>query len=635
MNVRTLIGLIHPRLAVVAHDLSMVWLAWLAAKAIRLSLFDDSHITLFSLPEITVVLAIQACVFWWTGLYRGLWRFASLPDLLNILRAAMLGALAIGLGLFLYDRLGNVPRSVLLAYPVLLTVLLGAPRLLYRFWKDSRLDITERAQRRRVLVLGAGRAGEMLVRDLLRAGQYLPVGFLDDNKRLRGARLHGISVLGNLDQLRTMAREVAAEMLLIAMPSASSAQMRRVVELCEAAELPFRTVPRLQDVVSGKAAFNELKEVAIDDLLGREPVQLDWTAIRQGLSGRRVLVTGGGGSIGSELCRQVARLGASALCVFEQCEHNLYQITRELAAEYPELELEAVLGDVTDPVACSTALARFRPQLVFHAAAYKHVPMLQRQLREAFRNNVLGTQTIALACDQAGVETFLLISTDKAVNPANVMGATKRVAELYCQNFAARSKTRFLTVRFGNVLDSAGSVVPLFREQIRAGGPVTVTHPEISRYFMTIPEACQLILQAAVLGEGGEIYALDMGEPVQIRYLAEQMIRLANKIPGQDIQIVYTGLRDGEKLFEELFHEHEAYAETGHSKIFLAQHRAQDFDQLQRLLTQAGQAVRKYDEIRLQQLLESLVPEFAQAEGADETVVSFERAAGLSKRPGA
>ena len=288
--------------------------------------------------------------------------------------------------------------------------------------------------------------------------------------------------------------------------------------------------------------------------------------------------------------------------------------------DFREIELEPVLGDVTDRVACERVLEDFRPDLVFHAAAYKHVPLLQRQVRETVRNNVLGTQTLALACDRAKVATFVLISTDKAVNPANLMGASKRIAELFCQNFARHSETRFLTVRFGNVLDSAGSVVPLFREQIRNGGPVTVTHPEITRYFMTIPEACQLILQAAVLGRGGEIYALDMGEPIQIRYLAEQMIRLANKLPDQDIQIVYTGLRDGEKLFEELFHEHEAYQQTSHRKIFLAQHREVDFEQLQRMLVQAAHAVRAFDEDKVRAIVSELVPEFGRLERDDKVV---------------
>ncbi|HEX6834160.1 MAG TPA: nucleoside-diphosphate sugar epimerase/dehydratase, partial [Rudaea sp.] len=530
--------------------------------------------------------------------------------------------------LFLYNRLATVPRAVLVLYPAVLVILLGVPRLAYRYWKDSRFDLSTRRPAKRVLVLGAGRAGENLLRELARENLYRPVGLLDDNASLRGAKLHGVPVLGKLERLPELANEVAAEMLLIAMPSASNAQMQRVVELCEESGVPFRTVPRLQDVVAGKMAFSQLKEVAIEDLLGRDPVQLDWTSIRTGLSGKRVLVTGGGGSIGSELCRQVARLGVESLTILELSEFNLYRIGQELRQEFPELIVNAVLGDVGDAVVCDRVFAQVRPQVVFHAAAYKHVPLLQTQVREAFRNNVIGTQVAAQAADRHGAASFVLISTDKAVNPTSIMGACKRVAEIFCQNFAAKSQTRFITVRFGNVLDSAGSVVPLFREQIRNGGPVTVTHPEISRYFMTIPEACQLILQAGVLGQGGEIFALDMGEPVKINYLAEQMIRLANKVPGREIAIVYTGLRPGEKLFEELFHPQESYRNTRHAKIFLAQPRSMSWDLLNVQLRQAAQAVRDYDEDALHRCLSNLLPEFAaRADTGSAAVVPFTAAA--------
>jgi FlaA1/EpsC-like NDP-sugar epimerase len=384
--------------------------------------------------------------------------------------------------------------------------------------------------------------------------------------------------------------------------------MRRAVDLCEATGVPFRTVPRLEDVVAGRSSFNELKEVAIEDLLGREPVQLDWTAIRTRLAGRRVLVTGGGGSIGSELCRQVARLGVESLSVLDQSEYNLYTIEQELRRDCPDLLFNAWLGDCGDAATCRQVFARARPEIVFHAAAYKHVPLLQGQVREAFRNNVLGTRMVAEAADRHATDCFVLISTDKAVNPTSVMGACKRVAELFCQNFSQQSRTRFITVRFGNVLDSAGSVVPLFREQIRDGGPVTVTHPEISRYFMTIPEACQLILQAATMGEGGETYALDMGEPVRIRDLAEQMIRLAGKQPGRDVAIIYTGLRPGEKLFEELFHPLENYASTAHPKIFQAAQREFSSALLLAQIERAAQATVQFDEDALQGCLAALLP---------------------------
>ncbi|MCB1567721.1 MAG: polysaccharide biosynthesis protein, partial [Xanthomonadales bacterium] len=505
MTYKSLIAGIHPRVAVVLHDLVMVWLAWYLANVLRYTFVPNGPDVDVFAAELPVVLGAQALVLWWTGLYRGLWRFASMPDIWNIVRAAALGSLAIAPAVFLLNRLDGIPRAVLFIYPMLLILFLASPRLLYRRWKDGRYGAASRLPVRRVLVLGGGSAGEALIRELRRENLLRPVGILDDNRKLRGARIQGVPVLGALDRLSEIAREVAAEMLLIAMPSLNNQQMQRVVALCESTELPFRTVPRLRDVIEGRSAFNQLKEVAIDDLLGRDPVTLDWTAIRTGLAGRRVLVSGGGGSIGSELCRQVARLGIESLCVIDSCEYNLYRIERELHAEFPDLILDVILGDCGDAAVCEHALSRCRPQAVFHAAAYKHVPMLQEQVREAVRNNVLATRTLALAAIQHGVESFVLISSDKAVNPTNVMGASKRVAEMVCQAMARESHVRFITVRFGNVLDSAGSVVPLFREQIREGGPVTVTHPEVTRYFMTIPEACQLILQAVALGEGGEV----------------------------------------------------------------------------------------------------------------------------------
>ncbi len=607
---RLLLALLHPRAAVIAHDLTMVGLAWTLAKSVRLSFLDTTQIKSFVPEELAIVLAIQALAFWWTGLYRGLWRFASVPDLWNIGRAVVAGALAIAVALFLYNRLEEVPRSVAILYPLILFVLLGVPRLLYRGWKDRRSALIGHGEVKRVLVIGAGQAGELLVRDLRQLGRYRPVAFLDDDPKLKGARLHDIPVLGGTADLVRVANEVAAEMILIAIPTLDRAEMRQLVQRCEQTGLPFRTVPRLEDIVAGRSHFNELKEVSIDDLLGRAPVQLDWTAIRRELAGRRILVTGGGGSIGGELCRQIARLGPARLGILDQSEYNLYQIERALRSEHPDLQLDCILGNVCDGATMTHVMGAVQPELVFHAAAYKHVPMLEAQVREAVRNNVLGTAQVAEAALAAGVSRFVLISTDKAVNPANVMGASKRVAEQYVQALARESALRIVTVRFGNVLDSAGSVVPLFREQIRRGGPVTVTHPEICRYFMTIPEACQLIFQAAVLGQGGEIYALDMGEPVLIRDLAEQMIRLAGKEPDRDIAIVYTGLREGEKLYEELFHAHENYAPTRHPKIFEAQSNPPSLAEIRERLRQAAAHVKTYDSDALLDTLGALVPAF-------------------------
>ncbi|HET6433170.1 nucleoside-diphosphate sugar epimerase/dehydratase [Dyella sp.] len=625
MSVRKAIAAIHPRIAVVLHDLLAAALAWWIAKALRYAIKPDEVVSFFA-AEFPLVLLVQGLLFMWTGLYRGVWRFASLPDLWNILKASLMGSLVIGAMLFLYNRLEGVPRSILFLYPAILVILLGGPRLSYRFWKDSRLDLFESNAVKRVLIVGADRAGEALLRDLRRDSRYSVVGFVDDLGSLRGAKIGGYPVLGTLEELPAVARETGVEMLLIALPGASTAQMRKVVELCDDTGLPYRTVPRLEDVVAGRAHFNEIKEVAIEDLLGRDAVELDWTAIRETLTGRRVLVTGGGGSIGSELCRQVARLGAQSLTVVENSEYNLYRIAKELAADYPELILAPVLADCCDRAAMQQVFVEHRPQVVFHAAAYKHVPLLQNQLRTAFRNNIVGTRQIADLAHEHGVGCFVLISTDKAVNPTSVMGACKRIAEIWCQNLSARSSTRFITVRFGNVLDSAGSVVPLFRQQIRDGGPVTVTHPEMSRYFMTIPEACQLILQASSLGNGGEIFALDMGEPVKIRDLAEQMIRLAGKKPGTEIPIVYTGLRAGEKLFEELFHALENYSETSHAKIFLAQHREVSWDLLQAALNKASAAVDRFDEEELRHCVSSLLPSFRWSDTAQPAnVVSIRR----------
>ena len=628
MNLRDVIGRIHPRTAVVIHDLAVTLLAWWLANTLRYAMLPYGQKLDLLSWETLIVLGVQAAMFYWTGLYKGLWRFASVPDLWNIARAVVAGAVVIYIALFLYNRVYGISRSVLLIYPVLLAMFLGVPRLAYRYWKDSQLDIFHARHSQRVLVIGAGRAGEALVRDLRRDARYVPAGFIDDDAALRGSRLQGVPVLGGIDRLAELARRVGAEMLLIAMPSADKDQMRRVVGLCEATGLPFRTVPRLDEVVSGRAQFNELKEVAIEDLLGRDPVKLEWNAIRRSLTGQRVLVTGGGGSIGSELSRQIARLGASELTILELSEYNLYRIEQELRAHYPELLLRCLIGDCGDAAACANAFALARPQRVFHAAAYKHVPLLQYQLREAFRNNALTTRTVAQQAVQHDVESFVLISTDKAVNPTSVMGACKRIAEIICQGFPEGRGTRFVTVRFGNVLDSAGSVVPLFRRQIAEGGPVTVTHPEISRYFMTIPEACQLILQAMAMGKGGETFALDMGEPIRIRDLAEQMIRLAGKQPGRDISILYTGLRPGEKLFEELFHPLENYHSTSHPKIFEAAPRRQSAAMVTAQVARAAEAVEKFDEETLRHCVGALLPGFQWEmgdPGQSADVLAFQR----------
>ncbi len=610
MNTRDKLPTLLPRAAIVIHDLAMVLVGWQLLHVLRYATRHEHYGWNDFAPSLAIVLIAQGLVFWRVGLYRGLWRFASVPDLWNILKASLLGLVAIVLGLAIYNRLGSVPRTVLVLYPLALTVLLGVPRLLYRVWKDYHVGRGDFVVQR-VLILGAGRAAEALVRDLRRSGAYQPVGFLDDAPQLKGSILQGLPILGRLEDAPCVAREVAAGMLVIAMPSLDAAGMQRVVSICERTGLPFRTVPRLTDVLEGQALPGELKEVAIEDLLGRKPVTPDWKLIRAWLGGRTVMVTGAGGSIGSELCRQCARHGARKLALLEVDELALTTIHTELMRAFPDLEVEAVLGDCGDPAVTAHALRLAQPDAVFHAAAYKQVPLLERQLREAVRNNVLATETVAGLCRDMGVGTFVFISTDKAVDPANVLGATKRFAEMIAQSLDAKVEgTRYVTVRFGNVLDSAGSVVPLFREQIRQGGPVTVTDPEVSRYFMTIPEACQLIVQAAASASHAAIYTLDMGEPVPIRLLAEQMIRLAGKQPGRDVAIVYTGLRPGEKLHETLFYSDEHYRPTSHSKILEAGARQYPADLVRTGVERMRDAVARYDEAALSQILCEVIPEF-------------------------
>ena len=615
-----------PRFTVVGHDLLMVWLCWQVLHHLRYAMLPaPPPVPLWSV-EVAIVLIAQGLVFWRIGLYRGLWRFASVPDLWNILKASLLGVLALSLGLGLYNRLETVPRAVVVMYPFVLVGLLGMPRLMFRAWKDNQNADIKNGVALRVLVLGAGRASEALVRDLRRSGIYQPVGLLDDDPRLQGTKLHGVPVLGSLSDAAVIAKETAAKLIVIAMPSLDAAIMQRIVGLCESTGLPFRTVPRLVDILEGRSLPGELKEVAIDDLLGRKPVTPDWKLIRGWLGGRTVLVTGAGGSIGTELCRQCARHGASKIALVEVNELALITAESELRRAFPDLQIVSVLGNCGDPALIKRVLALAEPDAVFHAAAYKQVPLLEQQLREAVRNNVLVTESVARACREAGVSTFVFISTDKAVDPVNVLGATKRLAEMVCQTMDDRVSTRFVTVRFGNVLDSAGSVVPLFREQIRVGGPVTVTDPAVTRYFMTIPEACQLIVQAAAGAAHASIYTLDMGEPVPILVLAEQMIRLAGKRPGKDIAIVYTGLRPGEKLHETLFHADELYRPTSHSKILEARARDASVEIITRALHLLQEAVAAYDDEEISRILRATIPEFSPVGHAGETgakVVQF------------
>ena len=561
-----------------------------------------------ALLSLSILMTAQMFCYYQFKIYRGLWRFSSLSDVVKILKTT-LGSIVLAIPLLYgFSAFDVVPRRVLPLYCLILTALLCGGRLFFRYLADKRggFKLSETVQR--VLVIGAGSAGAALVKDLFKT-EYDALGFVDDDKSKQGLEVHGIRVLGSLDKLPELVLLHKIDLLLIATPSANSSQMQRIVNLCEQSQRPFQTLPSVRAIPFGQVDVNTLRKVKIEDLLGRDQVELSWEAISTNLQGRCVLVTGGGGSIGAELSRQILSFRPRKLVLLDHSEFNLYQIQHDLNRLFPEQSIVPALVSVTDALAVRQLFEREAPEIVFHAAAYKHVPLLEDQVRVAVINNVLGTQLIAQAAVEAQVEKFILISSDKAVNPTNIMGTTKRIAEIYCQNLNPRVSTQFITVRFGNVLGSMGSVVPLFQKQMETGGPLTVTDPQMQRYFMTIAEACQLILQSMVNGQGGEIFVLDMGEPVKITYLAEQIIRLAGKIPNKDIAIEYIGLRPGEKLFEELFHASEPLSPTEHEKLFKAQFRSLDWTTLSQALEAIHHACQQ-NSTDIIPLLKTLVPEF-------------------------
>ncbi len=594
----------------VLHDLLWVPLALLAAFWIRFNLgaIPSNHFVALG-QCLVLALPIQALVFWRFGLYRGIWRFASLPDLLRIVQAVLLGSGLTFIMHFILWRLDAIPRSVLLLYPLLLVLGLAGPRLFYRWHKDRRLVLDDSGLQR-ALIVGAGAAGELLLRDLLRDRHYLPIGLLDDDPAKQGLEVHGVRVLAPCSELERIVASLQVDVVLLAIPSAPAETVNRVVELSTRAKVPCRTVPSLPELAGGKVTIGALRAVRIEDLLGRDEVGMDASLVRSVISGSCVLVTGAGGSIGSELCRQLLDFSPRQLLLFDHGEFNLYQINEELRGRLVDGELTPLLGDIRDEARVQWVLQHYQPDIVFNAAAYKHVPLVEENPAEGVKTNVLGTCALADLAARYGVRRFVQISTDKAVNPANVMGASKRAAEIFCQNLDARSpECAFITTRFGNVLGSAGSVVPLFQRQIEAGGPVTVTHPDVTRYFMTIPEAVGLILHAAAMGRGGEIFVLDMGAPVRIVDLAEKMIRLSGLEPGRDIEICFSGLRPGEKLYEELFHDEEALKTTAHGKIRLADSRQVDWEWLQEALQRLREACAQRDVVRLRRALRAIVPE--------------------------
>ncbi|MCB5363223.1 polysaccharide biosynthesis protein [Pusillimonas sp. CC-YST705] len=591
-------------------DLVSVVAAWLLAFLLRFNFEWPSAFAETILLVLPVLILVQLVACRWAGLYRGIWRFASLPDLYRVLKAVVVSAVALlvivvlGLGQFV------IPRSVVALYPFLLLFLMGGGRFAWRMWRERDYYL-HRQRGKPVVVVGAGTAGAMLVRELARSNDWRVVALVDDDRSKWGRELAGKPVeQGGVRALAEVLTRWGARHVILAMPSASAEVLQRVAQLATKSGASMFTVPGLNELMSGRVAINVMRPVKIEDLLGRETVSIDSENVSRMLEGKRLLVTGAGGSIGSELCRQLSRFAPECIVLVETSEFALYMIDQWFKEHQPGVRVIPLVGDVKCRHRMQEIFEAWQPQVVFHAAAYKHVPLMEiDNAWQALRNNVVGTYLAAKFAQRFNAERFVLISTDKAVNPTNVMGASKRLAEMVCERLQHQAGvTRFEVVRFGNVLGSTGSVIPKFQQQIAHGGPVTVTHPDITRYFMSIPEAAQLVLQAASMGQGGEIFVLDMGEPVKIVDLAHNMIRLAG-FAEDEIRVEFTGLRPGEKLYEELLADSEETLETPHPKLRIAQSRevAEALDQQVERWSQQEQPLGD-EEVR--KLLKHWVPEY-------------------------
>jgi FlaA1/EpsC-like NDP-sugar epimerase len=567
-------------------------------------------------------LIVKLPVFAFFKQYRGWWRYVGISDLRGILQASLTSTLIIVVLWFAMGRIDAIrahlppdmarpAEGVCIADMFATVFVLGGLRIVIRLYYEE-FRTAEAGRLKRFLIIGAGNAGEALLREIHRmpVAQYEVVGFIDDDPAKRGINIHGIPLLGTVEQLPEICRDRNIEEIAIAMPSANRQQLRQVIRVCEGTKLRFRTVPSITDIASGKLRVSQIRDVDINDLLGREAVQLDLDMIEAFARDKTILVTGAGGSIGSEMCRQLCNFNPKLLLLAEQAENPLFYVERELRRQFPAVSMETLICNITDKTRVDEVFGRHKPQVVIHAAAHKHVPLMELNAGEAVKNNIVGTQIVADAADNCGTANFVMISTDKAVNPTSVMGSSKRVAEMYIQDLSRTSKTHFVTVRFGNVLGSDGSVVPIFKKQIAQGGPVTITHPDMKRYFMTIPEASQLVLQAATMGEGGEIFVLDMGEPVKIVDLARELITLSGFKPEQDIEMTFTGPRAGEKLFEELSIEGEDMQRTRHSKIGIWKNIPMDRERLRTGINELVTIARTQKHSEIVRKIKELVPEY-------------------------
>jgi FlaA1/EpsC-like NDP-sugar epimerase len=560
-----------------------------------------------------LVTLMRMVSFYLFGLYNSLWGYSSLPEMVQIIKAVTVSSLLI----LLVDRViiparPLIPLSVHFISLVVNILFIGGSRFAIRLRYEILATLDNRKQqKRRVLIIGAGQAGALIIREMQqKSTPYLPVAVLDDNFNKLQHLLHGVPVIGNIKQIPQAVQEYNIDEILVAIPSASKQRLREIVTITKETNCPVRIIPGLLALTREKVTLDQIREVRIEDLLGREPVKLHLTEIAEYLRGERVLITGAGGSIGSELCRQVARFEPETLLLLGRGENSIYQIDQELAEMFPSLHKTPFIIDVRDRAGLEHVFKEYRPTVVFHAAAHKHVPLMESAPDEAVKNNVFGTKNVAELADEYRAKSFVLISTDKAVNPTSVMGATKRTAEMIIQQMARKSKTKFCAVRFGNVLGSRGSVIPLFQHQIARGGPVTVTHPEMVRFFMTIPEAVSLVIQAGAMGEWGEVFILDMGEPVKIIDLARDLIRLSGLVPGKDIQVQFSGIRPGEKLYEEILTSEEGTNATRHERIFVSKANDIDPNHFWEDLSALGKLISGADRAKIVEKLYEMIPKY-------------------------